>query len=260
MFSSAGRQGRDPRADRRLGPGRPRRASSCSAPTRAASPHVRVARLTGLAPGRLGGLPVRCAPPWAATSSTSPRRSTTRTTCPTSGTRTTPSARDFIARYHRLRGEDGLPSDRDRRARAQGAAGRRGERRERQGVGRPARAEVARGLGAARHRLRRLHPHHRAAAPRGRGQDPQRRPRQRPRRHLPRPLRGPVLRPLRGVLHGVRAPRGEPLPDPRAARSSSSARTTTSSGSRRTRTGCSSTTSSTPRRSSRRSAATRCCR
>ena len=46
--------------------------------------------------------------PWARTSSTSPRRSTTRTTSRTSGTPTRSVAADFVARYHRLRGEEVL--------------------------------------------------------------------------------------------------------------------------------------------------------
>ena len=153
-----------------------------------------------------------------------------------------------------------LPSDGDRRAWAEGAARRRGERRGRQGVGRPARAEVARGVGAARHRLRRLHTHHRAAAPRRGGQDPQRRARQRPRRHLPRATtRACTASTARRTTRSPSSSRGTSARST-SGRSSSSARTTTSSGSRRTRTGCSSTTSSIPRRSSRRPGATRCCR
>ena len=58
------------------------------------------------------------------------------------------------------------------------------------GVGRRDGAALARGLGAPRHRLRRLHPHHRASPPRRGREAPAGGPRQRPRRHLPRHYEG----------------------------------------------------------------------
>ena len=119
---------------------------------------------------------------------------------------------------------------------------------------------MARGLGAARHRLRRLHPDHRAAAPAA----------------VVRSSSTPSTTTAAttstwGTYEGLYCVSCEAyytedeLLERASARSTSGrssamARRTTSSGSPRTRTGCSSTTSSIPRRSSPRSGATRCCR
>ena len=73
----------------------------------------------------------------------------------------------------------GLPPHRDGRARPEAPAGGRGGGPGRPGLGRRDGAEVAGGLGAARDRLRRLHPHHRAAARERRHEVPHRRARQR---------------------------------------------------------------------------------
>ena len=129
--------------------------------------------LEGLRP-ELGEAPAAWTDPgtmagsWAGTSSTSPRRSTTRTTCRTSATPTTPWPRTFSPGITGSAGEEvfhltgtdehGLNiqrSDRGARRRPPAVGGRDG-------------AEVARGLEAAGHRLRRLHPDDRAP-PQGRG-------------------------------------------------------------------------------------------
>ena len=123
-------------------------------------------------------------------------------------------AGDALTRWRRLWGDDvvfltgtdehGLKLQR-----------RGGQRDLAAGDGRPHERPVPRGVGPARHRLRRLHPHDRAPPPR-RGQevpaDDLRR-----RRHRARCLRRPLLRAVRGVLHRGRAER-RPLPDPRPAR------------------------------------------
>ena len=102
---------------------------------------------------------------------------------------------------------------RHRRARAEGAAGRRSQRSDPPGAGRPDQRPVPGGVGGARHRLRRFHPHLRASPPPGHvGLDAGR---LRQRLDRAAPLRGPVLRLLRGLLHRVRAARRHPVPDPR---------------------------------------------
>ena len=103
---------------------------------------------------------------------------------------------------------------RHRRARPQDPAGGRG-------AGPRARASSWRSVAgvfreewdAARHRLRRLHPHDRAAPPQGGAGVPAAHLRRR--RHRARPLRGSLLRLVRGVLHRRRARRRQ-LPDPRS--------------------------------------------
>ena len=160
--------------------------------------------------------------PWAGTSSTSPRRSTTPTTCPTSGTRTPRWRPTFIARYRRLRGDEvfhltgtdehGLKIQRAAEANGVDAAGVGRRARSRAGARCWARLDIA---------LRRLHPHDRAApheavaasscnAVHDNGRDDI---------YLGH-VRGPVLRRLRGLLHRGRARSRAALPDPRDARSS----------------------------------------
>ena len=158
-------------------------------------------------------------------------------------------ATDFIARYHRLRGEEvfhltGTDEHGLKLQRAAEAAGRRPA-----AVGRRHGAEVARGLGAARHRLRRLHPNDRAAAPARRSQKLLAgRPRQRARRHLPGArTRASTACRARPTTSRTTSLEGELCPST-SARSSTCARRTTSSGSRPTRTDCSSTTRRTRRR------------
>ena len=74
------------------------------------------------------------------------------------------------------------------------------------GVGRPRRARAFRDAwDAARHHLRRLHPHHRAPPLRGGAGVPPARLRQR--RHRARHLRGPLLRRAASLLHRGRARR-----------------------------------------------------
>ena len=108
-----------------------------------------------------------------------------------------------------------LLPDRHRRARPQGAAGRRGPRRVAPGVGRPDRRALPGRVEAPRHHQRRLHPHHRAPPL------PRRRAAAagllRQRRHRARHVRGPLLRVVRGVLHRGRAGRRQ-LPHPRPPR------------------------------------------
>ena len=101
--------------------------------------------------------------PWARTSSTSRRRSTTRTPCRTSVTRYTSVAADFIARYHRLRGEEvflltGTDEHGLKLQRAAEAAGKDPQTWVDEMA--PRWREVWAGLDIA---LRRLHPHDRAA-------------------------------------------------------------------------------------------------
>ena len=155
-------------------------------------------------------------------------------------------ATDFIARYHRLRGEEvfhltgtdehGLKLQRAAEAGASPAAS--GSTRWSRGGGRSGRRLDI----AYDDYIRTTEPRHEAAV----ASVPATPSTKRPRRHLPRDLRGPLLRLVRGLLHRGRAPRRRALPDPRDARSSAWSRRTTSSGSRRTRTGCSSTTRRTP--------------
>ena len=116
-------------------------------------------------------------------------------------------AADFIARYHRLRGEEVLflTGTDEHGLKLQRAA---------EGAGMdpqtwvdemaPRWKEVWARPG---HRLRRLHPHDRTSSREGRPASAVGRARQRPRRHLSRDVRGPVLRLVRGVLHGGRARR-----------------------------------------------------
>ncbi len=108
----------------------------------------------------------------------------------------------------------GLLPDRHRRARPEGAAGGRGARRHSAGARRRDGRAIPRDLGQPRHRLRRLHPHHRTPALRGGAAIPADDLRRG--RHRARHLRRPLLRLVRGVLHRGRAGRGQ-LPDPRHA-------------------------------------------
>ena len=96
--------------------------------------------------------------------------------------------------------------DRDRRARAEDPARRRGAGRQPAGVGGHHERPVPRRLGRPRHQLRRLHPDHRGPPPDlGAGLPPAG---LRQRLHRARDLRGPLLRGLRGLLHRGRPPRG----------------------------------------------------
>ncbi len=104
--------------------------------------------------------------------------------------------------------------DRDRRARAEDPARRRGAGREPAGVGGHDECPVRRRMDRSRHQLRRLHPDHRGPPPDlGAGVPPAG---VRQRLHRARDLRGPLLRGLRGVLHRGR-PRRRPVPGARAS-------------------------------------------
>ncbi len=182
-------------------------------PDRRAPRGDRPAPLTG--PGR-SRASATMARPWARTSSTSRRRSTTRTTSRTSVTRTprsrptsSPGTTGSAARRCSTSpGPTSTASSSSARPRPPGM--------DPQTWVDEMAPTVEGGLGQARHRLRRLHPHDRAPPREGRPAAPDRRPRERPGRHLPRDLRGPVLRVLRGVLHRGRARRRD-VPDPRDA-------------------------------------------
>ena len=158
--------------------------------------------------------------PWAGTSSTSRRRSTTRTTSLTSGTAYTlvaatssPGTTGSAARacpFLTGTDEHGLNIQRARPKR-QGSTHRHGSTRWRRGGRRSGRRlDIAND-----DYIRTTEPRHEKAVQRllvgG--------PRERPGRHLSRDLRGPVLRVLRGILHGGRARRRH-VSDPRAGRSS----------------------------------------
>ena len=161
-------------------------------------------------------------------------------------------AGDVLTRWHRQRGEDVWYLTGTDEHGAEGAPPA-----ERSGVtpqewtDQLVEDDVEAGPRDDRHRQRRLHPHHRAAAHRagpgvladavrqGRG--------------LQGRVRGPVLRGLRGVQAAGRAARrrgrrGRPeaVPDPRPPGRDALARRTTSSGSPRTPTGCSSSTRRNP--------------
>ena len=139
--------------------------------------------------------------PWAGTSSTSRRRSIIRTTSLTSVTATprsrqtsSPGTTGSVARRCcSSPGPTNTASTSSAGPKLQGST---------PGLGRRDGASVEGGLGGARHRLRRLHPHDRAPTREGGPAAPHGGPRERPGRHLPRYLRGPVLRVLRGLLHG----------------------------------------------------------
>ena len=106
------------------------------------------------------------------------------------------------------------------------------------GLLRPDGADLPRRLGAARHLVRRLHPHHRAAPSRRRAGDDGEDPRQR--RSLRGRLRGLVLRVVRGVQAGEGSGR-RAVSDPSDRSRRGSARRTTSSGCRRIAIACSRT-------------------
>ena len=115
-------------------------------------------------------------------------------------------AGDVLTRWRRLLRRRGLLPDRHRRARPEGAARGRGEgrRRPRSSSTRPP-AHFRDDVGRARHRLRRLHPHDRAASLRGGAAVPAEDLRRG--RHRARHVRGPLLRLVRGVLLRGRARR-----------------------------------------------------
>ena len=117
---------------------------------------------------------------------------------------------DAVARWHRLLGEETLflTGTDEHGLKVQRAAEENGQ--EPLGLGRPDHGPVRRGVGAARHLQRRLHPHHRAPAPPGGAGAAH--PHQGQRLDLPGHLRRLVLRGLRGVLRGVRPRRGQRCP------------------------------------------------
>ena len=124
-------------------------------------------------------------------------------------------ATDFIARFHRLRGEEvfHLTGTDEHGLKLQRAAEEQGmTAQEWVDAMEPRWREVWARLDIAYDDYIRTT----EAAPHGRGPAaPQRRPRQRPGRHLPGDVRGPLLRLVRGLLHRGRADR-RALPDPRA--------------------------------------------
>ena len=105
---------------------------------------------------------------------------------------------DALARYHRARGQDTffLTGTDEHGQKIEEAARKAG--RTDAGVRRRGRRALPRDLGQPRHRERRLHPHHRAAARAGRP-GAVAAARTDARGHLPRRLRGLVLRRLRGL-------------------------------------------------------------
>ena len=124
-------------------------------------------------------------------------------------------AGDVLTRWHRLLGDEVfyLTGTDEHGLKIQRAAEAKGlEPADARAVGG---RRVPRGVGRARHRLRRLHPHHRTASPQGGAGVPPADLRRG--RHRARHLRGSLLRVVRGLLLRGRAERRQ-LPDPRPPR------------------------------------------
>ena len=164
-------------------------------------------------------------------------------------------AADVLTRWHRLLGDEVffLTGTDEHGLKIQRAAEAKGlEPARARGVGR---RRVPRGVGRARHRLRRLHPHHRAPPPQGGAGVPAADLRRG--RHRARHLRGSLLRLVRALLHRGRA-RERQLPDPRPPGRARDRGELLLQAVALRATGCSSTTPSIPRRCSPTRGATRC--